>query len=322
MVSSTNSPFSVTWTNVATGRYSITASALDRSGFVVNSAAVRITVGTPGPLVYFVTTDPGPLTFPGDIAVQQRLLSRGFDVQLARGSDVPNDGSTAADANLIIESSSLGSGTVEYGTPPVGKFKFLAIPAIEWEASSQDAFGFQELNGAATAADQTQISIVDSTSPLAAGFPIGLVTVASAVQPISYGTPTGAHIVATTTVDPSQACIYYYEKGDKGFNDFVMPARRVFYYFGDATATALTPDGMKLFDAAVDWAVNLAPSSQKPVIATPTISGSNFSFTWTGGGKLQESSNLTSWSDVAGNPQGTYSVQATGTQKFYRVIVP
>jgi hypothetical protein len=327
VVSSTNSPFSVAWTNVATGRYTITASALDRSGFVVTApTGVKITVGTPGPLVYFVTADPGPLTFPGDIAVQQRLLSRGFDVQLVRGSDVPNNGSTVSDGDLIIESSSLGSGTVEYADPvdptqpAIGKFKFLAIPAIEWEGSSQDAFGFQAANGAATGATETNISIVDATSPLAAGFPVGLVTVATAVQPISYGTPTGAHIVATTAIDPSQACIYYYEKGDKGYNDFVMPARRVFYYFGDATATALTADGLKLFDAAVDWAVNV---TKKPVIAALTHTGSTITFTWTGGGTLQEATDLTgSWSPVAGNPQGTYSVQTTGTRKFYRVSVP
>jgi len=33
-----------------------------------------------------------------------------------------------------------------------------------WESSSEDAFGFQDANGATTA-DQTQINIVDSTHP-------------------------------------------------------------------------------------------------------------------------------------------------------------
>ncbi len=62
--------------------------------------------------VFFVTADPGPLTFAGDIAVNQHLLDRGYYVELARGSDVPDDGSTAAGKDLIIQSSSLGSGTV------------------------------------------------------------------------------------------------------------------------------------------------------------------------------------------------------------------
>src|SRR5207237_8458063 len=116
---------------------------------------------------------PGPLTFPGDQAVQAHLLARGFAVILAQGSAVPDDGSTAAGTDLIIESSSLGSGTVEIADPngvlpATGKFKNQPIPAIDWEASSQDAWGFQAANGTTTAG-QTDLSIVDATSPLAAG---------------------------------------------------------------------------------------------------------------------------------------------------------
>src|SRR5262249_53069656 len=116
---STAAPFTVTWNNVASGRYTLTAKALDRQGFVIPSAPVKIIVGTPRPFIYFVTADPGPLTFAGDIAVNQRLSNRGFDVELARGSDVPTDGSTALGHDLIIQSSSLGSGTVEDGTTHV-----------------------------------------------------------------------------------------------------------------------------------------------------------------------------------------------------------
>ena len=110
--------------------------------------------------------------------MRQRLLNRGFDVELAQGAAVPADGSTALGKDLIIQSSSLGSGTVEDATTFVGKFRNLAIPAMEWEASSQDAFAFQAANGTTTA-DQTQINIVDATSPLAAGLPKGLVTVST-----------------------------------------------------------------------------------------------------------------------------------------------
>lgn len=301
----------------------MTAKALDRYGYVVTSAAVRIIVGNPAPFIYFVTADPGPLTFAGDIAVYQRLLNRGFDVELAQGSAVPNDGSTALGHDLIIQSSSLGSGTVENadpaGGPPISKFKFLAIPAIEWEASSEDAFGFQELNGTATAADQTQINIVNATNALAAGFPNGLVTVVTAVQPFSQGTPTGAHIVATPATDPSQAVIYYYEKGETGFNNFVMPARRVFYYFGDATASVLTADGLKLFDAAVDWAINKTVTTL-PVITSARLSSGNITVQWTGGGTLESAPSLAApitWT-TTGNSSGSFSEPATGT-KYYRV---
>jgi hypothetical protein len=311
---------------VARGNYRLRATAIDEIGGSTVSAPVAIKVGNPPPLVYLVTADPGPLTFAGDIAVRQRLLDRGYDVELARGSDIPADGSTAFGTDLIIQSSSLGSGTVEYAdpidplnNPNISKFKFLAIPAIVWESSSEDAFGFQQANGTGTPADQTQINIVDSASPLAAGFPNGLVTVVSAVQPFSQGIPTGAHIVATPATDPSQAVIYYYEKGDKGFNDFVMPARRVFYYFGDNTASALTADGLKLFDAAVDWAANVVVSV-KPTLSFARQANGSVTITFTD--RLESSDSLTTpnWQTVTGT--GSVNVQPTGLQKYYRAAKP
>ena len=318
----TSAPFSFSWNNVPQGNYAVRATAVDDVGNSTTSTTVAFKVGNPPPLVYFVTADPGPLTFAGDIAVQQRLLNRGFEVRLARGSDVPNDGSTAIGSDLIIQSSSLDSGTVEYanpaGGPNISKFKLLAIPAIEWEASNEDAWGFQEANGTGTAADQTQINIVDSTNALAAGFPNGLVTVSSA-QAFSQGQPTGAHIVATAAGDPSQAVIYAYEKGEKGFNDFVMPARRVFFFFGNDTASVATPDGLKLFDAAVDWALNKTVTAL-PVITSATLSSGNITVQWTGGGTLESAPSLAApitWTST-GNSTGSFSEPATGT-KYYRV---
>jgi hypothetical protein len=241
---------------------------------------------------------------------------------------VPADGSTAFGTDLIIQSSSLGSGTVEYADPNdpappslpnVSKFKFLTIPAIEWEGSSEDAFGFQFANGGATGPDQTQINIVDSTSPLAAGFPNGLVTVVSAANAFSYGAPTGAHIVATTTNDPTQACIYYYEKGDKGFNDFVMPARRVFYYFGDNTETALTADGWRLFDATVDWAANVVVST-KPTLDLARQANGSVTITFTDRLESSDSLSTPNWQTVTGT--GSINVQPSAQQKYYRAAKP
>jgi hypothetical protein len=167
------------------------------------------------------------------------------------------------------------------------------------------------------------MNIVDSTSPLAAGFPNGLVTTTTAdpanADAYSEGQPTGAHIVATIADDPTQAVIYYYEKGDKGFNDFVMPARRVFFFFGDNTATFATADGLKLFDAAVDWALNKT-STSAPQITSARVSTGTITIQWTGGGTLESAPSLASpitWTST-GNSTGSFSEPATGT-KYYRV---
>ncbi|MDA1272910.1 MAG: hypothetical protein O2960_02495 [Verrucomicrobia bacterium] len=53
------------------------------------------------------------------------------------------------------------------------------------------------------------------------------------------------------------------------------------------------------------------------------LSGSTLTISWTGGGKLQEAANITGpWTDAAGNPSGSTTVQTTGTHKFYRIVGP
>ena len=293
------------------GSYSVTVSNFEGSATTV---PVSIKLGTPR-YIYFVTTDPGPLTFAGDIAVYQRLLKRGFNVELARGSDVPDNGSSALGASLIIQSSSLGSGTVEVGG--IGKFRTLAIPAMVWEASNEDAFAFQEANGSTTAA-QTQVNIVDATSPLAAGFPKGLVKT-STEEPYSQGTPIGARVVATLADNPDAAVIYSYEKGDKGFGGFVMPARRVFFFFGDNTASVATADGLKLFDAAVDWLLPAAAATAAKFTKSSRNANGSITLEWTGGGTLQASPAVTGpWADVAG-ATSPYTFTPTAAALFGRV---
>lgn len=57
-----------------------------------------------------------------------------------------------------------------------------------------------------------------------------------------------------------------------------------------------------------------------PVLNAPILNGSTITITWTGG-RLQEAPEVTGqWTDVPGNPQGTYSVSITAApRKFYRV---
>jgi hypothetical protein len=59
------------------------------------------------------------------------------------------------------------------------------------------------------------------------------------------------------------------------------------------------------------------------VFGKPTLNGTQLTITWTGGGTLQEASEVSgAYSNVAGNPQGTFTTQATAARKFYRVSVP
>jgi hypothetical protein len=168
---------------------------------------------------------------------------------------------------------------------------------------------------------------VDDSHPLAAGFPKGLVTV-SAPETYSVSIPVGGHIIARPVTDPTYALIYYYDTGEKGFADFVMPARRVFFFFQDNTAAAANDNGWKLFDAAVDWSLGIQaatpPTPTNPKL-TATKSGNNLTIAWTPtGGRLQSTAVLagaaTVWKDEGTTNPAT--VPISGSALFLRVISP
>ena len=77
------------------------------------------------------------------------------------------------------------------------------------------------------------------------------------------------------------------------------------------------------FDYKLGSVVPAGGGAGKPNFSAPKLAGTTLTISWTGGGKLQEAADLTGpWTDVAGNPQGSLSVQATGPRKFYRVQAP
>ena len=65
-------------------------------------------------------------------------------------------------------------------------------------------------------------------------------------------------------------------------------------------------------------------TSEAPVLQKPTVSSNGVTITWTGGGILQETTDLgsASWNPVTGNPQGSYTAPADAPHKFYRVVIP
>ncbi|MBI4658236.1 MAG: hypothetical protein HY735_05195 [Verrucomicrobia bacterium] len=77
------------------------------------------------------------------------------------------------------------------------------------------------------------------------------------------------------------------------------------------------------FDYKVGALVPGGAGGGRPTFAKPTLSGKALTVTWTGGGKLQEAPDVTGpWTDVTGNPQGSFTAQATEARKFYRVVAP
>jgi len=106
---------------------------------------------------------------------------------------------------------------------------------------------------------------------------------------------------------------YYIEVLNKegGGGDFAEVAWRL---EGDATAAAaLRPIPGSILSA-------YAPVTA-PRFNTVVRNGNQLTISWTGSGTLQESSNLTTWTPVAGNPGSGYTVTpAAGSTRFYRLV--
>jgi len=84
---------------------------------------------------------------------------------------------------------------------------------------------------------------------------------------------------------------------------------------GDTTAAAsLTPISGNVLKA-------YRIVSEPPRLNAPVLAGGNLTISWTGGGTLQESADLKSWTPVAGSPSSPYqvAVRAGNTPTFYRV---
>lgn len=312
---SATAPFSVIWNNVASGRYTLTASALDRLGYVVAAPSIKIVVGAPPPFALFLH---GTLTASDNLVIS-RLKSLGYDV-----ADVLDTASTTSDAtgkDLIVISSTVGSGNI--GT----KFTAVPVPIINWESALYDELGIEanNVNGLAVTG-QTDIEILDATHPLAAGLTKGVKTVLSAAGDMtSLNTIVpSAKIIAQSADGAGLPLLFGIEKG-AALNTAriaTAPARRVGFPLANNTFVDTTDDGKKLFDAAVKWAANISTNAPPPAQAkfnAPVLQGGNLSVSWSGTGKLQEADVVTGpWNDAANqtNPQ---TVTVTGKAKFYRI---
>jgi hypothetical protein len=91
---------------------------------------------------------------------------------------------------------------------------------------------------------------------MAAGLPAGVVDVYEKQAPMSWGKPgLGATLIATLHGQPEKAAIFGYEKGATMDYESLAPARRVMFFLDNETFPNLSAAGLKLFDAAVDWAM-------------------------------------------------------------------
>ncbi len=218
------------------------------------------------PRALFVVGSTSPLSVSDD-ALRLRLVNQlGLDVDLKTGP-----ASATADAtgkSLILISQSVNSADVNT------KFRTSPVPAVVLE---HDLFDDMLMTGSTgtdhNTAQGSQINIVKTGHPLAAGLPAGLVTVTSSTKTMDWGLPgTGAVKVGQIASQSSRWGIFSYEPGAALVGGTAAAAARVGLFVGDNAATALTTSGWALFDAAVKWSTQ--PHALL-VVATGALSSSD-----------------------------------------------
>ena len=206
-------------------------------------------MGLPAGLKAIMIGAPGAMT-PGDKVMSDRLKARGFVVTLVTDAAVTT--AQAAMFDLVVISSSAESG-------PLGtKVRDVTIPVVSIENGE---YGPMRMTGTTRATDwdqtmgQTSVRITMAGHPLAAGLS-GLVTISSAPGELGWGVPGPAAVIIAEMADsPTHKVIFGYTAGAQMVGG-TAPARRVGYAIREVLAANLNADGLKLFDAAITWALS------------------------------------------------------------------
>ena len=210
------------------------------------------------------TAIPGQGT--GDIFIRNRLEKvLGNKVILGVDSTSFKDLYAAAEsADLVIVSESTTSMVLK------DKLKSVTTPVISYEAFIQDEMGLtaKELPGDPGEPEKfnygvrekdTEIAIVNPDHPLAAGLK-GNVTVYKVPREVTWGkVGKNATVIATLSGKSVAAAIYIYNKGDVLFDGTKAAGMRIGFFLEEenktGTSNYMTEDGLRLFDAAVRFAL-------------------------------------------------------------------
>jgi hypothetical protein len=193
----------------------------------------------------------------GDTAVMNRLTTLGYTVEPIYACSA-NAASAAGKVLAIIG----GSVPVPTCGDAIGNaFRSVAVPAIVSKAAMFPKMAMTSAgadSGWGSATNQSQLTILNPASPLAAGLS-GTVTVESAAMPwFSWGNANANATIAASVFGASgRHTLFGYPKSVLMPGGYA-PACRVGAWWGGDDPAAFNANGWKLFDAAVSWATRAA----------------------------------------------------------------
>lgn len=190
---------------------------------------------------------PDPLTS-GDSAILDRLRGLGFVASIISATMVTTD--SAQNADFCFISRSVRSPEVN------ASFRDLPIPLLVTEHGLYSSLGMTGDAADDSGVDTlpvTDLTILDPTHPLAAGFSGTVTVLGPGKGQYGFGVPAGGGAAVASLVGETKgAAIFAYEQGAEMVG-LVAPARRVGWFLDIQAATRFTAEGWAMFDAAVQW---------------------------------------------------------------------
>ncbi len=188
----------------------------------------------------------------GDNVLRDRLIAIGFDV--TEKSDTQLVTADATGKDLVVISETVTSGNVG------NKLTNVSVPVLSMEPSLLDDLGLTGLslgNDFGTTGNQTQVNVIDPSSPLAGGLAAGTRTANTTGGTYLWGVPGSEAVLAAQLVSSAtRATVFGYQPGTTMVS-LVAPGRRSGLFIDSNAATSFTTDGRALFDAAVRWTAGL-----------------------------------------------------------------
>jgi hypothetical protein len=200
---------------------------------------------------------------PADTLAQARLEARGLTVAVIDETvAAPAD---AVGRDLIVISSSISTRAMAFER--IAQYRGSAAPILCLAVHTCDQLGMTVYLGAQSGQspdNEDSITITGEGHPLAAGLPNGNVPImiprSGAKWILYWMNPHDTAIrVAIMRDNPAQVAIFGFEKGFRLSNQQLAPARRVGFTLMPTSYNGsyeLNATGIKLLDAAIDWALN------------------------------------------------------------------
>lgn len=217
-------------------------------GLLALAALATVAAGAERPRSVLIVVKPDNPRVQADRAIKAHLETRGYRVTLGSQYDPAAQGQGY---DLVMLSSNIRSRDL------LGAYRALAVPVLTWESDLLDDMGMAGRKlGRDFGKDPAEhfVWLVNAPHPLAAGLPAGINAVYRKDAAMNWGKPgLGAAIIATVPGEPDHAVIFGYETGATMDYESIAPARRTMVFLDNETFANLTPAGLALFDAAVDW---------------------------------------------------------------------